>query len=132
MNDVLLLEVSQRLQDLNGKSPDKRQRHPPKIIGLNKLVQVDAKQLKRNQQVFPKHARVLHSNDVHLVVGVILLQMLDYIQFDLRLMLEFVFVSDYLDCDNFLSLMVKAFESLAETTLAQKVQHFESEGEMVF
>jgi hypothetical protein len=46
MNDILLLEEPKRLQNLDCKPSDQTQRHTPKVVGLDKLIQIDREQLK--------------------------------------------------------------------------------------
>ena len=58
--------------------------------------------------------RVFHSDNVKLVVGVVVLQVLHNVQFNLRLVFEFLFVSDDLDRYNFASLVVLAFKRLSK------------------
>ena len=46
-------------------------------------------------------------------------------------MFEFLFVSDYFDCDYFVGFVVFAFEGLAEGAFTEEVEDFVAVGEMV-
>lgn len=114
MYNVLLFQEPQSLEDLYSETSDQRQRHTSEIVDFNELVQVDTEQFEGNEQVLPEVDAVLHPDDVHLVVWVILLQVLHDVELNLGLMSEFLFVpndfnSDYLTC-----LVVFAFQSLSE------------------
>lgn len=61
---------------------------------------------------------VLDSDDVVGIIWVILLQMHQYLELNARLVLEALLVSDELDSNHLLSLVVKALEGLSEGALA--------------
>ena len=84
------------------------------------FIQINAKQLKRDNQMFPKNQIVLHPDYIVLVIWVILLQMLQYLQFYSRLVLKLLFVPDELNRHYLLSLVVLALEGLAKTALAEE------------
>jgi hypothetical protein len=65
-----------------------------------------------------KYGIVLHSDDVVHIVLVVIVKVFQYAQFDASLVLELLFVSDYLDSDHFLSLVIQAFDCLTKTALA--------------
>jgi hypothetical protein len=77
--------------------------------------------------VLPKITRVLDSNDVHLIVRVVVAQVSHNIELHLSLMFKFILISDNLDCNYFACFVIFAFDRLAEATLTQEIQNFESE-----
>ena len=61
-----------------------------------------------------KIAGILHSNDIHLIMWVLIFQVLDNVQLYLRLMSEFFFISDNFDGHDLSSLMINTFDCLSE------------------
>ena len=66
-------------------------------------------------------AMILDLDYIVLIFCVLLLQMLQDVQFDTSLMLVALFVLYDFDSYNFSCFMIHAFECLAETTLANEV-----------
>ena len=64
--------------------------------------------------MFPEVDRILHPNNIHLVVRVLVLQMLHNIEFYLGLVSEFLLVSDDFDGHNLLGFVVHALKRLAK------------------
>ena len=60
---------------MNSKASYQAYRHPLEVVILNELVQVDAEQLKRDAQMSSEHEVILHSNDVVVIIRVIVSQM---------------------------------------------------------
>lgn len=109
MDNIFLLKIPQRLQNLYREPSDQWQGHTPKIISFYELVQIDRKQLERDDQMLSEVAWVFDSDDVHLVVRVVVPQVSDYVQFDLRLVFEFLFVPYDLDRNDLPCFMVFTF-----------------------
>jgi hypothetical protein len=64
--------------------------------------------------VLPEHAVVFDSNNVVRVLGIVLFQMQQNLEFYTCLMLELLLVPDDLDCDDFARLVIDAFEGLSK------------------
>jgi hypothetical protein len=82
--------------------------------------------------MLPKHHIILYSNYVKRVIRVILSQMHQYFQLYPSLMLKSLFIPYQLYSHILLSLMIVAFNSLTETSLAKKFNNFKSICDMVF
>jgi hypothetical protein len=65
-----------------------------------------------------KYTIVFHSDDIVHIVLVVIVKVFEYAQFYTSLVLELLFVSDYLDSNHFLSLVIQAFDCLTKTALA--------------
>lgn len=66
--------------------------------------------------MLPEVTRVLNSDDVHLIVRVVVTQVRHDIELDLGLVLEFLFVPYYFDCYYFACFVVFAFDCLPKAT----------------
>ena len=117
MNDALLTQVLQSLEYLNGESSDQAERNTCEVVVLDELIEVDREQLEADHEVLPEHHVVLDANDVEGIIGVILLQVHEDLEFYSCLVLETLLVSDELNRDMLLGLVVEAFDGLAERTL---------------
>lgn len=76
-------------------------------------------------------AVVLDANDVVGVVGVVVAEVQQDFQLNSGLVLELLLVSNDLDSDNFLGLVVEALQGLTKAALAEEVNDFEPEGDLV-
>ncbi len=74
MNHIVILLILQSLQDLNGESSDQPKRYPLEVVVLNKLVKINAKQLKAYDQMLSEYTVVLHSDYVVYIIWVVLLK----------------------------------------------------------
>ena len=96
----------QCLQNLNCESTNKTLGHALEFVVLNEIVHVDAQTFESYQEVLPKHHKVIHSNDVVLIEFVVQVQILQSLQLDASLILELFLVSNDLDGDGALGLVV--------------------------
>lgn len=64
--------------------------------------------------MLPKHAVIFDTNDVVGVFWIILLQVQQNFELNTSLMLELLFVSDDLDCNDLASLVIDALQSLSK------------------
>ena len=76
-------------------------------------------------------AVVLNLDDIVNVFWVVFTQMEQDLQFNLRLMLKFLLVSNDLDCNNLTRFVIDAAQSLTEGTFAEEIYNFKSVAQMV-
>ena len=88
-----------------------------KIIVFDELVQVHAETLKSNQEVLSKQHIVLDPDDVVGIILVVVVEVLQQLEFDSGLVLKLLLVPDYLNRYFLLCLVVEAFDSLAKAAL---------------
>ena len=67
-----LLQVFQRVQQLNGETTDEVVVKTIEVVDLEELKQVHRQQLKRDAQVLPKNDIIAHMNNVHNVIWILL------------------------------------------------------------
>ena len=108
MDNVFITHEFQSLQNLDGESSNQTEWNTLEVISFDELIQIDWKQLESNQQVTPEVAVILYANDVVLVVRVFCLQVLHYVQLHGGLVRIFLLVSDDLDGDGLLRLVIVA------------------------
>ena len=114
MDDIVLLHVVKRYQQLDRETPDQANADSLKIVALDELIQVHTEHLKREDQVLPKDKLLLDSDDVFLIFGVVIAQLVQDFGFNQTLLIESLFVSQNLKSDSFALLVVIALEDLAE------------------
>lgn len=114
MDYVILAQVPQSNQQLNGKSTHKALRNSLEIIELYKFIQVHGEHLERQDQVLAENKTVEKSDDVTFVVGILLVQALENASFDQPLFIKTLFVPQDFECDHLPCLMVQALEDLTE------------------
>lgn len=73
MDDLLLLHVLERLQDLNSKPPYEIHRE---FVCLTEIIEIDCEELKYNADMLSEDEPILNSYDVVLVFWVVVLEML--------------------------------------------------------
>lgn len=105
------------LQYLDGKAPDQTLRYSLEIVAFDKLVQVHAQTLESYHEVLSEEHVVFDSDDVVLVVWVVVVQVLEDPKLNACLILELLLVTDQLDGHRFLSLVVQARDGLAKASL---------------
>ena len=76
MNDLVIFDVFQTLQDLNGKSADQTQTYSLEVVVFDELIQVDAEEFKRDAKMLSENHIILHADDVMRIFRVVLFQML--------------------------------------------------------
>jgi hypothetical protein len=74
MNYIVILLIFECLQYLDGESPDQANGDSLEVVVFDELVQVNAQQLKPNDQVLSEYRVVLHSDDIVHIIWIILLQ----------------------------------------------------------
>lgn len=76
MNHSVLSLIFKSLQNLNCKPSYKAQWYPVEVIVLDKLIQVDTEQLKRDNQMLPENAIVFDPNDIVHIIRVMFLKVI--------------------------------------------------------
>lgn len=76
MNDLVISQIFQPLQNLDGKPPNQAQRHALEVIILNKFVQIHAQNFERNYQMLSEENIVFCSNNVIYVIKIVLVEVL--------------------------------------------------------
>ena len=132
MNDVVVSLELQRLKNLNSKPPNQPNGNPLEVVGLDELIQVHAKQFKRDEQMSSKDFVVDDSDDVVVVVLVSIFEVLQNFEFHSCLVLKPFLVSNNLDSHHLVFFMVKAFKCLSKAATADFINHFVSKSQLVF
>lgn len=70
MHNLMVFLIFERLQHLDSKPPYKALRDSLEVVILNEFIKIDAQALKRNQEMLSEDAVVFDSDDVILVVFV--------------------------------------------------------------
>ena len=70
----MIVVVLQRLQNLDGKPSDQVLRHALEVVVLDKLVEIDRKQLKSNNQMLTEEHEILDADHVILVLLIMLIK----------------------------------------------------------
>jgi hypothetical protein len=70
MDDVLLSQVLKRLEYLYSEPSDQAERNALEVVVLDKLIQVNGKELERDNKVLPEHHVVLYPDYVERVVRI--------------------------------------------------------------
>jgi hypothetical protein len=118
MNQVFFSQVFKSLKNLYSKPSNQAQRYSLKIIVLNEFIEIDRKQLKRDNEMLPKHAVIFYSNYVICIIWIVIFKMEQNLQLHSSLMLKLLFVSDNFDGNNFSCFMVNTFKRLTKRPLA--------------
>lgn len=74
MDDLVILLILQGLQDLNSKPPDQALWNSLEVVVLDEFIEIDAQALKGDGQVLPEEEVVFDSNDVILIIFVVMIQ----------------------------------------------------------
>ena len=82
--------------------------------------------------MLPKHAVIFDTNDVVGVFWIIVLQVQQNFELNTSLMLELLFVSDDLDCNDLASLVIDALQSLSKRSFPQIINDFEPVCDLIF
>mmetsp|Transcript_25504 Transcript_25504/g.58865 ORF Transcript_25504/g.58865 Transcript_25504/m.58865 type:complete len:266 (+) Transcript_25504:182-979(+) len=72
VNDLLLAKEAQCCEKLDSKAPDQTQRDALKVVVLDKLIQVDAQELKSDAKVVPEVEVICHVHDIGRALNVTL------------------------------------------------------------
>ena len=81
--------------------------------------------------MFPEVARILDSDDVHLVIWVVITQVCHYVQLDLCLVFKLLLVPDDLHSDELTGFVILAFNRLTEAALPQEIKHFKPKRQVI-
>ena len=73
-----------------------------------------------------EHKSLFDSNDVVVILRIVVSKMCQHIYLNISLIIEFLLVSNYLQSHILFSLMIKAFQSLPKTSFSQRRDHFKS------
>lgn len=106
------------LQNLNCKSSYKAQWNSIEVIVLDKLIEINTKQLKWDDQMFPEYAVVFDPYDIVYIIRVMFLEVIEDIKFDSSLMMKSLLIADNFDSYFLICFVIFAFQSLSEATFA--------------
>jgi len=81
--------------------------------------------------MLPENDIVFHVDDVHRVIRVIFLQVLQYLELNTCLIVVFLFVLNNLQCNLFFSLVIKTFDSYAEGAFSKELLNLISVSNMI-
>lgn len=101
------------------------------IVDFQKFEEVHAQQFETHAQVLSENDVVLDVDDVHDIVHIVLLQVLQNLEFHAGLVVVLLFVLHDLDCNLLLLLVVDAPEGCAETSLTQELDDLVSVADVV-
>ena len=76
--------------------------------------------------MLPEHHEVLDSNDIVLVVPVMVVEILEDSQLHTSLILELLLIANDFDSDTLVGLVIKTLDSLTKAALAQELEYFVS------
>ena len=118
MDQVFLTKIFQALEDLDGETSDQAQRDAFEIVVFYEFVKVDGKEFEGDDQVLSKHAVILNPNDIIRVIWVIFFKMKQNLKLNSSLMLELLFISNYLYCHYLSRFMINTLKRLSKTAFA--------------
>lgn len=131
MDDTMIFLIFESLQNLNGESSYQTEWNSLKIIVLYKLIKINTQAFKCNQKMLPKNNIIFNSDYIILIIFIMMIQKFQYSQFNTRLILKFLFISNNLDSINFLCFVIKTLYSLSKTSLPKKFKDFISICQMI-
>lgn len=114
MDDHLLFYIVESIDDLDSESSDEIEREALEVSSLQEIIEIDAEKFKGDTQMVSKLIHILHSNDVVLVLRIMVSQMRKDLHLDLRLVLKLLAVLDDFESYQFLLLMVKTLYTLSK------------------
>ena len=103
-----------------------------KLMSLWKFIKVYWQKFKSDANMFSKLKVVLHSNNVMLVMRILVFEMLKYFDFYSCLMKKLFLVSHDFNSDVLIVLMIKAFQTLSKASGPKFWSNFVSIGNMIF
>lgn len=101
------------------------------LVLLDELVQIDGQQLERDAHVRAEREVVVHVDDVHGIVLVLLAEVLEDADLLLRLPMEALLVAHHLERHVLVQLVVVGLDHLSEAALADDPQHLVAVGDVV-
>lgn len=131
MDDFVPVQRVQTLQKAVGELPNQLQREALELVLLDQLVEVDGEKLEGDAGVAPEAEVVIHVDDVERVVLVLLGEMLQDANLLLSLAVKPLFVSDHLEGDVLVRLVVVDFQDLTEGAFANYFEDFVAIGDVV-
>lgn len=126
VDDVVLFHVVQGDEQLDREAANQADRDALEVVALDELVEVHAQHLEGEDEVLAEDELLLDANYVLLVLWVVVAQLIQYLCLDEALLIQAFLVSEYLEGDVLLVLVVKTFEDLAEAALAEPVDDLET------
>ena len=116
----------QGYQKLNGKSADESDRHSLEVVAFDELVQVHAQHLEGEDQMLAEDKLFLYANDVLFVLWIVVSELLQNLGLDQTLLVQPLLVSENLQRNVLLVLVIKTFEYLAEAALSEPIYDLET------
>lgn len=102
------------------------------VVVLDELIEVDGEEFERDDEVLAEYEVVLDHDDVVSIIRVILLEVLEDLQFHSSLVLELFLVPDELHSDQLVGLVVQTLNGLAEAPFPEELEDLKSETNVVF
>lgn len=131
MDDAVAGQSLETLKERVGKLADQLEAEPLELILLNEFVEVDGEELKRDANVIAEDEAVMEVDDVHLIVLVLLLEMLQDLDFFLSLPVKARLIPHHFERHVDVVLVVVSLDHLPEAALANDFEHFVAVGDVV-
>lgn len=96
------------------------------VVAFDELVEIHAQHLEGEDQVLAEDELLLYANDVLFVLWVVVAELLQNLGFNETLLVESLLVSENLERNVLLVLVIKTFEYLAEAALSKPVYDLET------
>ena len=114
-----------------GKLADQLETESLKLVLLDQFVQVDGQQFEGDAHVIAEDKTVVQVNNVHLVVLVLLLEVLEDLDLLLGLAVKPRLIPHHFQRHVHVILVVVSFDYLAKTSLADHFKHFVAIGHVI-
>ena len=131
MHNIVLIEIVQAYQYLDGKPLDQVQGEALEMIHLDELIQIDREDLERDHQMLSEDELVESPDNIFLVFRILVVEVLDQLCLNQTLFVETLFVFQYFQGNILALLMVVAFEDHSEAAFAELLGHLISIVEML-
>jgi hypothetical protein len=121
VDDLILLKIFQSIKQLDSEPPDQVVVKSVEIVDFQEFKKVHRETLKRDTEMLPKDHIIIHMDNVHDIIRVMLLQKHQNIQLHTRLVPILFLVFNHFHSDMALFFVVEAADSGTEGALAQVV-----------
>ena len=116
---------------MDSESPNQALAHTLKVVVLNEFVKVNTEALKRDKEMLSKDTVVFYSDDIVLIISVMMVKVLKDFQFYACLILELLLISYDFDSNLFFCFVIKAFDCLTKGSLAKELKNLVSKTKMI-
>ena len=114
MHDVVLTHVVERNEDLDGEPFDQAQGEALEVVHLDEVVEVDAEELERDDEMLAERERVEALDDVLLVFWIVLVQCFDQPRFNETLFVQALLILEDFQGDKLFLFVVENAENDTE------------------